>query len=71
MAKTVETESPKQALQWVRMERPDYAGERQRLLALFDYFVTLGSNAALPHWRKDAQAAALLAGSLRSRQDHV
>lgn len=71
IAKTVENESPKQGLQWLAMERHDYAGDRQRLLPLFDYFAALGSNAGLPHWKKDAHAAALLAGSMRSRQDHV
>ena len=68
---TAETESTKQGLRWLTMEREDYAGERLRLLAIFDYFAAMGSNASLAHWKEDAHAAALLAGAMRSRQDHV
>lgn len=71
VAKTVETDSPRQGLQWLTMERNEYAAERQRLLALFDAIARLAGVASMPHWQKDSQAAALLAGAMRSRQDHV
>jgi hypothetical protein len=31
----------------------------------------LRHHASMPHWRKDAEAAAVLAGALRNRMDNV
>ncbi len=69
--KTAETESTRDGITWFKGEVPDYAGNRQRLIDLLDYFASIGKNASMPHWHKDAHAAGLLAGALRNRQDNV
>ncbi len=69
--KTAETESPRDAITWFKTEVKDYAGQRQRLIDILEFFASLRQNASMPHWHKDAEAAAVLAGALRNRQDHV
>ena len=71
ICKTVETESPRDGLTWLTTEVKDYASNRVRVLDILEYLATLRHHASLPHWRKDAEAAAILAGALRNRQDNV
>ncbi|MGH9967262.1 MAG: anti-phage-associated DUF1156 domain-containing protein [Pyrinomonadaceae bacterium] len=69
--KTAETDSPRDGITWLKTEVKNYASSRQRLIDILDFLAALGQNASLPHWHKDADAAALLAGALRNRQDNV
>jgi len=69
--KTGETDSPRDAITWFRSEVADYAAQRQRLIDILEFLSTLGKNSSLQHWHRDAEAAAVLAGALRNRQDNV
>lgn len=69
--KTAQTETPREGITWLTTEVPDYAANRSRILALLEYFAALRQNASLEHWHRDAEAAAVLAGALRNRQDNV
>jgi putative DNA methylase len=69
--KTAETESPRDGIVWLKTEVPDYASSRQKLIDLLEYFASFSQNASMQHWQKDAQAAGILAGALRNRQDNV
>lgn len=69
--KTAETESPRDGIVWLKTEVPDYASSRQKLIDLLEYFSSFSQNASMQHWHKDAQAAGILAGALRNRQDNV
>jgi len=53
-----------------------HRGERLRIqprphLEILEFLATLRHHASLPHRRKDAEAAAILAGALRNRMDNV
>jgi adenine-specific DNA methylase len=69
--KTAETESPRDGLTWLTTEVKDYASSRQRVIEILEFLAALRQNASLPHWHKDAEAAGLIAGALRNRQDNV
>ena len=69
--KAADTESPREALAWLKTEVNEYGANRQRVIALLDYFAALRQNASLGHWHKDAEAAALVAGALRNREDNI
>lgn len=69
--KTGETESPRDGITWLTSEVKDYASSRQRVIEILEFLAALRQNASLPHWHKDAEAAGLLAGALRNRQDNV
>ena len=69
--KTLETESPRDGLTWLATEVKDYASNRARILEILEFLAALCHHASLPHWHKDAEAAAILAGALRNRQDNV
>ena len=69
--KTAETESPRDGITWLTTEVKDYKSSRQRIIEILDFLAARRQNASLPHWHKDAEAAGLLAGALRNRQDHV
>jgi putative DNA methylase len=69
--KTAETESPRDGIVWLKTEVPDYASSRQKLIDLLEYFASFSQNGSMQHWHKDAQAAGILAGALRNRQDNV
>jgi putative DNA methylase len=70
-SKTLETDGPRDGLTWLSTEVKDYASSRARILEILEYLATLRHHASLPHWRKDAEAAAILAGALRNRMDNV
>lgn len=69
--KTAETDSPTDGITWLKTEVPDYRANRQRLIEILDYLAAIAANASMEHWHPDAQAAKLLAGALRNRQDNV
>jgi len=69
--KTAETESPRGGITWLKTEVKDYASSRQRVIEILEFLAALRQNASLPHWHKDAEAAGLIAGALRNRQDNV
>lgn len=69
--KTVETESPRDGLTWLTTEVKEYASNRSRILELLEFMASLRRNGSMPHWHQDAQAAEILAGVLRNRQDNV
>jgi hypothetical protein len=71
VCKTMETESPRDGLNWLTTEVKDYAAGRARILEILEFLATLRHHASMPHWRKDAEAAAILAGALRNRMDNV
>jgi len=59
---TARTESPRDGLNYLKAERPDYWTRRADLQAILGYLSGLGSHAGMEHWKADAEAAALLAG---------
>jgi|CXWL01.1.fsa_nt_gi adenine-specific DNA methylase len=69
--KTAESESPRDGITWLTTEVKDYASSRQRVIEILEFLAARRQNASLPHWHKDAEAAGLLAGALRNRQDNV
>lgn len=69
--KTAEADSTRDGITWLTTELKDYAANRQRIIETLEFLAALRQNASLPHWHKDAEAAGLLAGALRNRQDNV
>ncbi|MDA2911234.1 DUF1156 domain-containing protein [Nitrospiraceae bacterium AH_259_D15_M11_P09] len=69
--KTVEAESTREGINWLKTEVQNYAAHRQRLIEILEFLAALCQNTSLTHWHKDAEAAGLLAGALRNRQDNV
>ena len=66
MAKNEETRN---GLYWLRTELSDYWTIRGKIINLLDYIASLGRVTGMGHWRKDAEAAGLLAGTVRN--DHI
>jgi hypothetical protein len=71
ICKTIETDGLRDGLTWLTTEVEDYASGRARILEILEFLATLHHHASMPHWRKDAEAAAILAGALRNRMDNV
>jgi len=71
VSKTVETESPREAITWFMSEVKNYAGNRARIMEILEHISGLRNVSSLVHWHKDAEAAGILAGALRNRQDNV
>ncbi len=69
--KTAETEGTRDSLTWLKTEVKDYATNRQGLIETLEFLAALRQVSTMPHWHKDAEAAGLLAGALRNRQDTV
>jgi hypothetical protein len=69
--KAVETEGTRDSLTWLKTEVKDYANCRSRLVEMMEFFATFRQNASMPHWHGDADAAGLVAGALRNREDNV
>jgi putative DNA methylase len=65
----IKREDARAGLNWLRTELTDYWGQREKILSILDYLAVLRGVASMPHWRQDAEAAALLAGAVRN--DHV
>jgi hypothetical protein len=69
--KTAETEGTRDSITWLKTEVKDYATNRQGLIEVLDFLAALRQVTTMQHWHKDAEAAGLLAGALRNRQDNV
>ena len=69
--KTAETDGTRDGITWLTTEVTDYASTRGRLMGILEFLAGLRQNASMAHWHKDAQAAGLLAGALRNRDDNV
>jgi hypothetical protein len=69
--KTAETENTRDGITWLTSEVQNYAVHRGRVLEILEFLAGLQQNASMTHWHKDAQAADLLAGALRNRDDNV
>ncbi len=54
---------------YLRTEIAGYWNEREKIVEILEYLGALRNVGGLEHWRKDAEAAALLAGAVRN--DHV
>ena len=52
-------------------EIENYAGNRLKVIQILEYLAGLQQHAGMVHWHRDANAAAILAGALRNRQDNV
>ncbi|MCX8013117.1 MAG: hypothetical protein N3A02_02350, partial [Rectinema sp.] len=63
---SVRTDNPKEGLNYLKAELPDYWGRREDILNLLEFFAMAGTLSALPHWKRDAEAASLLAGLVRN-----
>jgi putative DNA methylase len=69
--KTAETGSPRGGITWLTTEVKGCAASRQRVIEILEFLAARRQNASIAHWHKDAEAAGLLAGALRNRQDNV
>jgi adenine-specific DNA methylase len=69
--KTAETEGTRDSITWLKTEVKDYAANRQGLIETLEFLAALPQVATMQHWHKDADAAGVLAGALRNRQDNV
>jgi hypothetical protein len=63
------TEQTRNGLNWLKTELPDYWQLREKAIHLLDFLASLNSISGMKHWKKDAEAAALIAGAVRN--DHV
>ncbi len=69
--KTAETDGTRDSITWLKTEVKEYAANRQGLIETLEFLAALRQVATMQHWHKDAEAAGLLAGALRNRQDNV
>lgn len=63
------SEQTQTGLNWLKTEVADYWHQRERIIHLLDYLAALARVSSMAHWKKDAKAAELLAGTVRN--DHV
>ncbi|MBN1666918.1 MAG: hypothetical protein JW862_07505, partial [Anaerolineales bacterium] len=67
---TAQEEETQAGLDWFHTELShNYWPQRQKIIHFLDYLARLRYNRDMPHWRKDAEAAHLLAGAVRN--DHA
>jgi adenine-specific DNA methylase len=60
------TEEAREGLNYLKAERPDYWTRKEEIVALLEYLGSARGLSSLPHWKKDAEAAYLLAGAVRN-----
>ena len=60
------TDEAREGLNYLKAERPDYWTRKEEIVALLEYLGAARGLASLPHWKKDAEAAYLLAGAVRN-----
>jgi putative DNA methylase len=65
---TASKETVQEGLNYLKVEVPDYWTIRKRALEILRYLSRLEHIPHLPHWRKDAEAARVLAGAVEN--DH-
>jgi hypothetical protein len=63
----VQSEEVQQGKNWLRNEVKDYWNQRANIIEILRYLSTMGYK--IDHWKKDADAAGLLAGAVQN--DHV
>ncbi len=63
----VRAEEVLQGKNWLRNEVRDYWNQRTNLIEILRYLSTMGFK--IGHWKRDDEAAALLAGAVQN--DHV
>jgi putative DNA methylase len=56
-------------LNWFHTELSDYWTVREKIIKILEYLALIGNIKGMEHWKKEAQAASLLAGAVRN--DHV
>ncbi len=61
--KTAEEDDPRPGLEYLKQEVPGYWDRRQTIIALLNYLFQKPST-AMPHWKKDVEAAHLLLGAV-------
>lgn len=67
---TVKDEDTRGGLDYLHTELRDaYWNNREKIIGILEYFGLLRNVSSMEHWRKDAEAAGLLAGAVRN--DHV
>lgn len=65
----VKNEGTREGLNWLKTELPDYWGNREKIIQILEYLGRLKNISMMAHWRKEAEAARLLAGAVRN--DHM
>jgi putative DNA methylase len=65
---TASKETVQEGLNYLKVEVPDYWTIRKRALEILRYLSRLEHIPHLPHWKKDAEAARVLAGAVEN--DH-
>jgi adenine-specific DNA methylase len=60
------TDEAREGLNYLKTERPDYWTRKEEIVALLEYLGAARGMSSLPHWKKDAEAAYLLAGAVRN-----
>jgi putative DNA methylase len=65
---TVSKETVQEGLNYLKVEVPNYWSDRKRALEVLRYLSRLEHIPHLPHWKKDAEAARVLAGAVEN--DH-
>jgi putative DNA methylase len=65
---TVSKETVQEGLNYLKVEVPNYWSDRKRSLEILRYLSRLEHIPHLPHWKKDAEAARVLAGAVEN--DH-
>jgi putative DNA methylase len=65
---TYQDPSLQEGLNYLKVEVPNYWSDRKRVLEVLRYLSRLEDIAHLSHWKKDAEAARVLAGSMEN--DH-
>jgi hypothetical protein len=63
------SEETRSGLVYLKTELPDYWNQRTKIVHILDYLAGLRRVGSMAHWHPDAEAAALLAGAVRS--DHI
>ena len=67
--RAAESEDARTGLAYLKTELKDYWGQRNRIIQLADWLARLRNEADMPEWRKDGEAAHMLAGA--ARNDHI
>ncbi|MGL5872962.1 MAG: hypothetical protein ACRC2R_11450 [Xenococcaceae cyanobacterium] len=63
---TVSKETVQEGLNYLKVEVPNYWSDRKRSLEILRYLSRLEHIPHLPHWKKDAEAARVLAGAVEN-----
>ena len=64
--KRPELKRQRKGLNYLKAERADYWTRKEDIMALLGFLAAARTLTALPHWRRDADAAFVLAGAVRN-----